>query len=123
MNASWGTWSTSMDMAKIGQMLLNRGAYGDKRYFSERAAEAMLPVPLDPLTADPEITERGFGTTWYKDGPLSERTFGHGAASTATLRIDLDNELVIAMNRNRAGKNQREHHEKWLRAIVDAIGK
>jgi len=69
----------------------------------------------------PTGTERGFGTTWYKDEPLSGRTFGHGAASAATLRIDLENELVIAMNRNRAGTNHRVYHGKWIQAIVDAM--
>src|SRR6185436_1047652 len=45
-NTGGSTQSTSIDMDRICQMLLNRGAYGDKRYFSEQTFEEMLPRRL-----------------------------------------------------------------------------
>lgn len=37
---------------------------------------------------------------------LSKNVIGHGAASAAILRVDLDNELAVAQTRNEAGPDQ-----------------
>ena len=39
-------FSTPMDMARFGQMLLNRGGYGGYHFFSPETFEAMMPRPL-----------------------------------------------------------------------------
>ncbi|MEM7624996.1 MAG: serine hydrolase [Planctomycetota bacterium] len=121
LNASWNTASTARDMAAIGQMLLNRGAYGDLRFMSEQTFEQMLPRPLT-ITLGPDAdTQYGIGCDWYDEDGLSGRCFGHGAASSATLRIDLDLDLVISMTRNNAGENFEEYHPRFIRAVADAI--
>ena len=45
-NSSYDARSTALDMARIGQMLLNGGAYGDRRFFREQTFEKMLPATL-----------------------------------------------------------------------------
>jgi CubicO group peptidase (beta-lactamase class C family) len=48
-------------------------------------------------------------------------TFGHGAASAATLRIDPVNDLVIVMTRNAAGTHFDKYHPQFITAVVDGL--
>lgn len=120
--ASSDAHSVPLDMARIGQMLLNRGAYGDKRFFSEKTLEQMLPRKLTGVPNAESIGSYGVATTWNDDdGKLAKGSFSHGAASAATIRIDPVDDLVIVMCRNSAGKHFDEHHPQFIQAIVDGI--
>ncbi|MCC6144365.1 MAG: serine hydrolase, partial [Candidatus Hydrogenedentes bacterium] len=120
LDASAQTFSTPMDMAVFGQMLLNRGTYGEWRYMSEETFEAMLPKSLrDVLGMDDDVAW-GIGSVWTKDEGLGAHTFGHGAASAATLRIDPENDLVIVMTRNQADEVFGEYHAKFIKAILNS---
>lgn len=113
--------SIPLDMARIAQMLLNKGAYGDLRFFDEETFQKMLPVRLTAVLSPETETQRGIGCVWHDQEGLGEGTFGHGAASSATLRIDPTNDLVIAMTRNSAGTNFGTHYPQFLQTIVDGI--
>lgn len=121
-NSSWDAQSTARDIATIGQMLLNKGAYGDKRFFSEATFQQMLPIRLDKLAAA-ATNEYGMGTSWFTDEGLGAGTFGHGAASSATLRIDPQNDLVVVMTRNDAGRNFGKYHGEFLRTVAACIAR
>ena len=121
-----GAMSVPLDIAKIGQMLLNRGAYGEHRFFSDATFEKMLPAPLVGLQGGPKTWGIGVRWTNHEGAPrptdmLSDKAFGHGAASSATLAIDPAHDLVIVMTRNAAGKNFAKHNPVFLKAIVDGI--
>ena len=125
-DSSGGAESVPLDMARLAQMLLNRGAYGTHRFFSEQTFLRMLPVSLAGLPGGPD--EWGVGTRWCRAetwwtplGGLSDEAFGHGAASSATFIVDPGNELVIVMTRNSAGANFTVYYEKFIRAVVDAM--
>lgn len=120
-DTSGGSFSTPMDIAKIGQMLLNRGAYGRMRFFSEQTFEKMLPVKLTKVLGPETKIEWGIGVTWFNDKGLGKGTFAHGAASAATLRIDPVNDLVIVMTRNVAGSNFKKYHPQFIASIVDGF--
>ncbi len=123
VDSSGGATSTPMDIAKFGQMLLNRGSYGDKQFLSPETFEKFLPVRLTKLL-DPETTINwGIGLAWCNGDGLGKGTFGHGAASSATLRVDPENDMVIVMTRNAAGKNFTDYHKQFLAAITDNISK
>ena len=119
--SSWDTQSTALDIAKIGQMLLNKGAYGNMRFFREETFRQMLPDNVTRLVPTDTTTVYGMGTSWYDWEGLGKGTFGHGAASSATIRIDPVHDLVITMTRNDAGKNFSTYHPKFIRAVVDAL--
>jgi CubicO group peptidase (beta-lactamase class C family) len=117
--ASWDAQSTAYDMAVVGQMLLNGGSYGSYTFMSPATRDRMLPTSLERLL--PGIkAEIGIGTVWFRDG-LGRRTFAHAAASQATLRIDLDNDLVVSMCRNAGGRNFQKYHPMFLKAVADAM--
>jgi len=118
---SWDTVSTPLDIAKIGQMLLNGGAYAGWRFFSEDTLRLMLPERLTRVLGPDAVEEYGIGISWFCGEGLGEGTFGHGAASASTLRIDPANELVIVMARNEAGANFETYHPQFLQMIVEGI--
>lgn len=116
---SFGAMSTPMDIARFGQMLMNKGAYGRWRFIRPETFEQVLP--RDVKTTSGQATY-GVGCTFMNTPGLSARTFGHGAASAAVCRIDPDNELVIAVCRNGAGGSTHDAHLKlFLQAIVDGM--
>jgi hypothetical protein len=44
---AYGCHSTALDMAKIGQLLLNKGSYGNLEFISKQTFEKLLPEPLN----------------------------------------------------------------------------
>ncbi|MFA6239645.1 MAG: serine hydrolase [Candidatus Hydrogenedentales bacterium] len=119
VDGSARTFSVPMDIAKFGQLWLNKGAYGNMRFFSEQTYEKALPTKLKPYVHFDTEIEWGMGGVWMPDAGLSKKTFGHGAASAATLRIDPENDLVIVMTRNTAGNAYGKHHPLFIQAIVE----
>lgn len=107
--------STCWDTAIFGQMLLNGGAYGKVRLFSEKTALATRPVPISPYF--PNLTDKslwwGAGLSHMFDvveGPesrekneLGPNVFGHGSASSSIFRVNPDHGYVIVMGRQRVG--------------------
>src|SRR5205823_6585559 len=43
--SSFASWGTADELARIGQMVLNGGSYGDRRFFGPATLAKMLPVP------------------------------------------------------------------------------
>jgi len=126
--------STAYDFAVFGQLLLNKGSYGDLKFFSPETFEKMLPKPLNQFYPDINV-DWGIGLTWMrqehpeagKNGLgkdktiLSKNIIGHGSATSAILRIDLDNNLVIAQTRRRGSKAYGKYLTKFLMAIEDGL--
>jgi CubicO group peptidase (beta-lactamase class C family) len=118
---SWATYSTPLDMARIGQMLLNKGSYGPHRFFSETTFAEILPRPLSQWFGPKISATYGLGSSFFEGEGLGKGTFGHGAASAATLRIDPENDLVVVMTRDQAGRNFGTYHPRFMKAIADGL--
>ena len=125
-----GTDSTAMDLGRIAQMLLNRGAYGDLRFFSAKTFERLLPRPYEELYPKMKIKmEWGIGMYYEpvikQDGSgekiLSERLLGHGAGSKAVLRADLDHDMIITQSRNLRGKDYFKYLATFFQALEDGL--
>jgi len=130
------TTSSAEDIARMGQLLLNRGSYGDKVFFSPETFEKLTPKQLSKYYPElDDSIEWGIGLTWMRERDpdagkggipedktlLSRNIIGHGAASNAVLRVDLDNEVVVSQVRNTAGPGYQEYFVKFLKAIDDSI--
>jgi CubicO group peptidase (beta-lactamase class C family) len=131
---AYGCNSTAFDMAKIGQLLLNKGSYGELEFFSTQTFEKLLPEPLNKYY--PVINEeKGIGITWMryqrpatgeeKDDEdsiiLSKNIIGHGSATSAVLMADLDNGIVITQSRRNGGKYFDEYLTKLLLMIEENL--
>ena len=133
-----GAECSALDTAIFGQMLLNQGAYGDTRLISRETFQKMLPVKLRAFWPDSKFDiPWGMGLTYFnerdpragKDGVpanktlLSRKTFCHGAASGAVLRVDPENEVVVTIVRtkNSEGDAYKTNLAKFLIAVDDGI--
>ncbi|HEY3265565.1 MAG TPA: hypothetical protein VGM37_01465, partial [Armatimonadota bacterium] len=56
-----------------------------------------------------------------KDLILGEHVIGHGSASSCILRVDLDNDLVIAQIRATAGPKYDVYLPQFLTAIGESL--
>ena len=127
-------FSTAGDFAKFGQLLLNKGSYGELEFFSPQTFEKMLPEPLNKYY--PDINKDwGIGITWMRQKHpdagkkgmpedktvLSRNVIGHGSATSAILRVDLDNDLVITQSRRRGGKAYNKYLVKFMLAIEEGL--
>jgi CubicO group peptidase (beta-lactamase class C family) len=119
-SGSYDAGSVPLDMARIGQMLLNKGSYGRLRFMSPATFEAMLPLPIKDQVEQATSEQYGVGSAWAIPS-LDSKAFGHGAASSATFIVAPTLDMVIVMTRNAAGNNfQRYNHEFFdiLRAQI-----
>jgi len=123
-------FSTASDFARIGQLLLNRGTYGEWVFFSPQTFESLLPQPLSRFY--PTLTQEwGIGITWMRQPHpqagtngvpkeatvLSRNVIGHGSATSAILRVDLDHQLVVCQTRRRGGAEYEKHLTGFLLAL------
>ena len=143
MEHTYHTWdlgfsvhSTAYDLSILAQMLLNKGTYDGKKYFSKHTYEKILPQNLK--TYFPNIT---YSNPWDKDRPigigttlqewkikdkdsqverymLSENVIGHGSATSSVFRIDLENKIIITQTRRR-GKSKFGDHFKKVYEHID----
>ncbi len=112
-NTYGGLYCSTLDLARLGQMLLNRGTYDGYRFFSEDSYHHMLPAQL------PGIDRRwGIGTSPMEGHGLSSEAFGHLAASGSVFRIDPKNEIIIISARNKVSENQKALEQRLIEACT-----
>jgi CubicO group peptidase (beta-lactamase class C family) len=119
-----GCSSIPLDMAKVAQMALNQGAYGDLRFYRPETLKQVLPERQTKTLGQGTQVVAGIGCVWMDEEILGEGTFGHGAASSATFRVSPKHDLVVIMTRNGKGTGGfDQYHKKFLQAIVEGIEK
>jgi len=136
----WINRTTAYDLAKVGQLMLNRGSYGQFRFFSPETFAKVLPVRLadyNPKLNDKSI-EWGLCLTWSyepewsatnveprKNSYLGPNVIGHGSASSSIFRVDLDNGFVIVMGRYGQGNTKAfmDYKDKFMKLLKDSIAK
>jgi len=116
-----GARMTALDLARFGQMLANRGAYGPWRFMSEETFAKMLPPPAAKAPGADMAEVRGIGLRYYRIAGLGDNILGHNSGSESILRVDLDHQLVIVMCRNAPGKNFDEHHARFIAAVAALV--
>ncbi len=130
IDLAYGTKSTAYDMAVIGQMLLNRGTYGNLQFFSEETYEALLPVDLEPYFPNIKGIEWGIGitrmNTYLKDEEtgeeraiLNDQVIGHGSATSSILNVDPVNHIVISQSRMNGGQQYKAYKKRVMLLIEE----
>jgi CubicO group peptidase (beta-lactamase class C family) len=108
--------TTSLDYAKFGQMLLNRGSYGGVRFFSEATFKQMLP------TSDGS-GGRGIGLMWmsWQKYGFAPGTFGHNAGNSSVLGVDPVHDLVVVIVSGGERKDFDGRAEPFYRGVIEAL--
>jgi CubicO group peptidase (beta-lactamase class C family) len=104
---SGGAYSTAMDMAIFGQMMLNKGRYGEQRIISPVTVAAMTRNQIPGIAGgigEEWFPEAGWGLGWsinlefkdqaYGEALLSPTSYLHGGAGGVHLWIDPVREIV-----------------------------
>ena len=118
----------SEDIARMGQLILNQGRYGDVELFSAETCAAILPRDLDEFYPGEEA-EWGVGLSYRRmeaEGEedayvLSKDLIGHGSGSNCIFNVDLEHDLVIAQARRTGGRDFWEHYRKLLMAVEACV--
>lgn len=97
-----GLFSTANDLAKLGQMLLQKGNYGGQQFYKPETIELFTHRQYEP-------SRRGLG--WDKPTPsdwngptalfASNRTFGHTGFTGTCIWVDPEFDLVFVFLSNR----------------------
>src|SRR5947209_5998128 len=103
-----GLYSAAPDLAKLYEMMLNRGTFGGRRYLSETAVEAMTRVQTDLNTGFVGGMDWGFGWGVVRDPKdvtesLSPGSYGHGGAFGTQVWIDPVKDLFTVLLIQRDG--------------------
>ncbi|HTU21692.1 MAG TPA: serine hydrolase [Gemmataceae bacterium] len=108
--SSGDAYSVPLDMAKVGQMLLNGGSYGKWEFFRKQTFQLMRPHPL---------TRLGGGARWQGLGLFGNSIqFMHLGSSGAGVYVDSSADLVTVMMRNRPAKNQDKYNARLRQLIL-----
>ncbi len=134
-DCGWAAAATALDMAKVAQMLLQKGAYGDWQFFGEKTWQALLPVPLAGLypKLNGSNVERGIGLehAWDPEDEVTAPTdaahlppkklhsVGHGSASTSIYRVDYQHDIVMVAGRMSAPDG--EAYDRYLHRFVRTL--
>ncbi len=115
-NTYGGLYCSAIDLARLGQMLLNKGTYNGFTLFSAESFSKMLPIQI------PNANRKwGVGTSAMGGNGLSDETFGHGAASGSIFRVDPKNELIIVVGKNKEGNSHREFEKALFESCAELI--
>lgn len=122
-----GLFSSANDLAVLGQLLLNKGSYGGRKYIEPETVELFTRAQygthrgLGFDTADPR-SRSAFSRV------IPEETFGHTGFTGTCFWVDPENELVYVFLSNRlhpSAKNRRflrkKIRERIQRVIYDAL--
>ncbi|GHD56606.1 serine hydrolase domain-containing protein [Jeongeupia chitinilytica] len=100
--AAGGMYSTLADLYRLGQMMLNKGAFDGVRILSRKSVETMTRNWLPPNTESYywgnklKAFEHGLGVQTYSNfGLVSPGTYAHEGAWHSALFIDPQEELVV----------------------------
>ncbi|HUP88407.1 MAG TPA: serine hydrolase, partial [Longimicrobiales bacterium] len=104
-----GLFSSARDLAKFGQMLLNGGYYGGRRYIS--------PATVSQFTKrQGEQSSRGLG--WDTNG----NKFGHTGFTGTSIWADPENQVLIVLLTNRVNPTRDNQKIAPLRrAVAEAV--
>jgi len=123
--------STAMDLAKVAQLLLNKGTYGNLHFFSPETYEMIIPKDLNEFY--PGINWKwGIGINIQGAKVLDEKTgkqrtliaddiLGHGSATSNVLWVDREHDMVITETRRRGFRRFGIHHGQVIQVVEDHL--
>lgn len=120
-SASGGGPARAIDIARLGQMYLNLGAYNGKRFLSESMVKEMLFFNLDSMTVPVNLDPHASLLNPNPTPGLSPFTAGGGGAAGSELRIDFANGLVAATMRNAPTPAQLKYQPRFFKELGECI--
>jgi len=114
-----GIFSNAMDVAKMMQLYLQKGNYGNKQYFSEQTFDAFNTCYYKDQGVQRGL---GFDKRIGKDGPtcacVSESSFGHTGFTGDIAWVDPETEIVYVFLSNRTFPNVGDDGNKLAKGKI-----
>lgn len=119
--------STAYDLAKVAQMLLNKGTYGNLKFFSQETYDMILPRDLNEFY--PGVNRKwGIGINYQgvkvkdeKTGKerylIADNILGHGSATSNIFWVDREHDLVITQTRRKGYRDFAPHFREVIKVI------
>ena len=109
LDLGYGCNSTAYDLAKVAQLLLNQGTYGDLQFFSPETYGMIIPKDLNEFYPGVDV-KWGIGINFQRITVQDEKTggqrflldanmLGHGSAAACIFWVDTKHDLVITQTR------------------------
>ncbi len=127
-----GLWSTGADLAKLYQVMLRKGTYGNVRFLSEKSVAEMTKLQTGDLPGG-FTPGMGFGYGWAVvvkpqgvTGMLSAGSYGHGGAFGTQGWLDPGKDLFIILLIQRVGlgnSDASKMRQELQELAVGALGK
>jgi CubicO group peptidase (beta-lactamase class C family) len=122
VDAAGGGELTALELATIGQMLLNRGSYGNLQWMRPDTFDKMLPIEAWGVRG-------GIGFEWLGDGSLAgqtvlpKNTFGHQMGDSGIFRMVPDDGLILVWSPQYAGPRAlgQKYNELIFRTILNRM--
>ncbi|MDF1867701.1 MAG: serine hydrolase [Saprospiraceae bacterium] len=120
---------TAYDLAKMAQMLLNKGTYGNHQFFSEAVYDQLIPKELKEFY--PNIRQKwGIGITmmsWWDSEEnrflLNDNVIGHGSATASVFWVIPELDMIITQSRRRGHRNYGPNFKKMIGVLEKHFGK
>lgn len=116
-----GVLTTTGDLAVIGQMMLNGGAYDAWRFLREETVRQFATPPGRDRIGPDKAIRWGIGTKLYDSDKLSAAAFGHPGANGDFIFIDPDRDMVATMLRWSEGRDYLAFRARFFAAVFDGI--
>lgn len=112
---------TALDLAKIGQMVLNGGGYGKYRFFRKEFNKQIRPHNLEAILGPGSKTVGGLGIGPMVDEEFGKEAFGLYSGSGSFLIIDPARKVVLALVRNKQGDQYGAYRRRIQRAVMKEV--
>jgi len=120
-NTAAGVLTTTGDLAIIGQMTLNGGAYGSWRFLQEQTVRQFAPQAGRERIGPDKGIRWGIGTKLYDSDALSAAAFGHPGANGDFILVDPARDLVATMLRWSEGRDYMAFRARLFAMIYEGI--
>jgi CubicO group peptidase (beta-lactamase class C family) len=120
-DCSGGGFATALDLAKVGQMMLNGGAYGNMRFMEKSTVDQMMPGSLEKLVGYEPVIKWGIGLQGIGAWMTDKGFYGHGGYTGSGIRFHPEKEVVVTIARESVGAGYDDHLARFLGAVLDAV--
>ncbi|MFI3295871.1 MAG: hypothetical protein R3Y19_07615, partial [Rikenellaceae bacterium] len=111
--------SNAYDLAKVAQMMLNKGSYNGVQLFSKQTYKEIMPKVIADYFPNGNTEDMIWGVG-VKDLSVEGHPnyHGHGSATCSMLNFDIDNDIIITMSRLYPGNTYGDYKQP-LFDIID----
>ncbi|RYG73743.1 class A beta-lactamase-related serine hydrolase [Lentibacillus lipolyticus] len=121
-----GVFSTAIDLAKLGHMILNDGRYGSKQVLAPETIDLLTGNQLPSFPGTKHGLGWEIGEGWYMDALAGASAVGHTGYTGTSMVVNQDNNTIAILLTNRVHPTRdtvstNPARRQFARKVADAI--